>query len=152
MGTRNNPGVNDCYDRALPDEPRFTLLARDPDFRRLLQEWAGKREADVLCGERPEKDGVLVAEARLLALQGSKWRREHMGEWRKPPPPVPEEDGSFLLGVDDAKKMPLSQIALLRFHMGRFFPPAAETNPTNIQDWWIGFIYGMSRRIRLPLP
>ena len=30
MGTKENPGKYDCHDKALPDEPLFTLLARDP--------------------------------------------------------------------------------------------------------------------------
>lgn len=30
MGTKSNPTQFDCYANALPDEPMFILLARDP--------------------------------------------------------------------------------------------------------------------------
>lgn len=30
MSTKSNPGSFNCYDRAEPDEPLFTLLGRDP--------------------------------------------------------------------------------------------------------------------------
>lgn len=39
MGTKNNPGKFDCYDAALPDEPMFVLLARDP----VVREWVRRR-------------------------------------------------------------------------------------------------------------
>ena len=83
MGTKNNPGNYDCYAKALPDEPLFTLLGRDPDFHRLVNEWAGKRMADIMCGERPDSDKVMVAEARYCAIAGEKWRKNNMGIWRK---------------------------------------------------------------------
>ena len=57
MGTKNRPGLFDCYDAALPDEPSFHLLARDPDFRAAsARSWANKRERDIKCGERPLSD------------------------------------------------------------------------------------------------
>lgn len=43
MGTKNNPAPNDCYDRAEPDEPMFTLLARDPTGATLVSIWAKLR-------------------------------------------------------------------------------------------------------------
>jgi hypothetical protein len=67
MGTKENPGKFDCYAKALPDEPVFVLLGRDPDFCRLVNEWAGKRAADIECGERPETDWPLVDEAGKCA-------------------------------------------------------------------------------------
>lgn len=83
MGTTENPGKYDCYNKALPDEPKFTLLARDPDFARLINLWADKRMADIKCGDRPREDVHLVTEARNCALTGAEWRRENLGKWRK---------------------------------------------------------------------
>ena len=40
MGTKVNPGRFDCYAKALPDEPMFTLLARDPNFYEFVKLWA----------------------------------------------------------------------------------------------------------------
>ncbi|MDE2031366.1 MAG: hypothetical protein KGI58_03875 [Patescibacteria group bacterium] len=82
MGTKNQPGKFDCYSKALPDEPMFILLARDPDFYRLVNEWANKRELDISCGERPASDGPLVREVRICAAQAANWRRQNLGAWR----------------------------------------------------------------------
>lgn len=83
MGTKNEPGQFDCYANALPDEPMFVLLARDPDFARLVNEWADRRERDISCGDRPQTDWALVSEARICALKALHWRRNNLGKWRK---------------------------------------------------------------------
>jgi hypothetical protein len=83
MGTKQNPGAFDCHAKALPDEPQFTLLARDPDFSRLVRKWARRREADVLCGLRPVDDLGMVTEARRTADAGRRWRVANDGLWRK---------------------------------------------------------------------
>ena len=85
METKNNPGERSCYVNALPDEPMFVLLARDPDFSRLIMEWSSRRIRDVVCGDRPESDMELVNDAYNTAAAGAKWRRNNMGKWRKPP-------------------------------------------------------------------
>lgn len=82
MGTKNNAGEFDCYANALPDEPMFVLLARDPDFHRLVYEWADRRSADIRCGLRPETDWPMVYEARACATAAEKWRKENNGKWR----------------------------------------------------------------------
>lgn len=43
MGTKNNPGKFDVYEKAHPDEPMFVLLARDPDAPTLVDLWAHMR-------------------------------------------------------------------------------------------------------------
>ena len=83
MGTITKPGDFDCYHNALPDEPMFVLLARDPDFHRLVWEWSERRMFDIGCGERPEADKFMVAEARYCAIAGAEWRKNNMGIWRK---------------------------------------------------------------------
>lgn len=82
MGSKNEPGDFDCYANALPDEPMFILLARDPDFHRLVMEWANRRSADVQCGARPESDMHMVAEAQACAFNGREWRKKNNGKWR----------------------------------------------------------------------
>lgn len=83
MGTKNNPGEFDCYKNALPDEPMFVLLARDPLFRRYVMDWARDRQYMIDCGERPESDRHMVAEAQECAFNGQKWRKDNNGIWRK---------------------------------------------------------------------
>lgn len=46
QATKENPHPLDCWDRALPDEPRFALLARDPLFVPLVALWAALRRRD----------------------------------------------------------------------------------------------------------
>lgn len=60
MGTKNNPGAFDCYAAALPDEPLFVLLGRDPLAPALVELWATTREA---LGE----DSAAVGDARDVA-------------------------------------------------------------------------------------
>lgn len=57
MGTKNNPGSFDCYKNALPDEPMFILLARDPEAPLLIRLWANirRRIGDDLKAEEAEK-------------------------------------------------------------------------------------------------
>src|SRR5690242_15758496 len=83
MGTKNNPGEFDCYAQALPAEPMFVLLARDPEFNALVYEWATRRAAAIRCGLRPETDWPMVFEAQACATAGEKWRKENHGVWRK---------------------------------------------------------------------
>jgi hypothetical protein len=41
MGTKNNPGKYDCYEKAESDEPMFILLARDKHAAQIVRLWAG---------------------------------------------------------------------------------------------------------------
>jgi hypothetical protein len=83
VGTKNNPGRFDCYAAALPDEPIFVLLARDPNFFQLVSQWADRRWRDIRCGDRPESDVDVVKEAKQCAIDGQTWRRMHNGIWRR---------------------------------------------------------------------
>jgi len=76
----------DCYLRKLPDEPHFTLLARDPEFAAMVRKWAKRRERAVDCGLCPPEDRARVLSAREIAAQGVEWRRQNNGKWRNPPP------------------------------------------------------------------
>lgn len=83
MGTKNNPGKFDCYQNALPDEPMFVLLARDPEFCNLVSQWANKRMADIRCGLRPDSDLAVCYEALDCAVNAENWRKNNNGIWRK---------------------------------------------------------------------
>ena len=81
-----------CLDRAMPGEPTFSLLARDPSFGHMVRGWADERERAIDAGDRPADDRQQVQEARDIATAGEKWRREHLYEWRRQPhSPVPPE-------------------------------------------------------------
>jgi hypothetical protein len=84
MGTKNNPGQFDCYDNALPDEPMFTLLGRDPDAPDVVRKWADNREQLVKLYLRPASDMEQVQEARECADEMERWRRSNCLVWRKP--------------------------------------------------------------------
>lgn len=67
MATKNNPGPNDCYKRAEPDEPMFTLLGRDPCASMLVLTWIRMRRA--LGGSSTEQ----LEEARVCAHAMAAW-------------------------------------------------------------------------------
>lgn len=48
MGTKNDPGEFDCYARAHPDEPLFTLLGRDRLAPGLVRLWAALRSGEAI--------------------------------------------------------------------------------------------------------
>jgi hypothetical protein len=85
MGTKNQPGEFDCYANALPDEPMFVLLARDPEFFSLVMRWADRRLVAINRGQRPESDRQMVQEAQECAIAGQQWRRANNGKWRRSP-------------------------------------------------------------------
>jgi hypothetical protein len=84
MGTKENPGEFDCYDKAQPDEPMFVLLARDPAAPSLIRRWASIRQDDIINGLRPDSDRGLVYEALVVARAMEVWRVEADHKWRKP--------------------------------------------------------------------
>lgn len=84
MGTKLNPAPNDCYARALPDEPMFVLLARDPEAPAAVEAWAVRREAVALLrdGVLSEAERALVDEARACAHSMREWREANHPRWR----------------------------------------------------------------------
>lgn len=82
MGTKNNPNPNDCYAKALPDEPMFVLLARDLTAPELVRDWAEMREVEIEDGIRPAEDRAMVEEARQLSRDMEEWRVANDGAWR----------------------------------------------------------------------
>jgi len=84
MGTKNNPAEFDCYANALPDEPMFILLARDPSAPGLVEDWASIRNKECHEGRRPMSDQAMVREALECAAKMVEWRKANDGAWRKP--------------------------------------------------------------------
>lgn len=74
MGTKLNPGRYDCLAKAEPDEPYFTLLARDALAPALVGVWALKRTLLILCGLKPKDDEAMVVEAEECAEAMRAWR------------------------------------------------------------------------------
>lgn len=72
MGTKNSPGVFDCYHAAEPDEPMFVLLGRDPLAHMLVRIWADLRQGF----DSPDK----VNEARTCADALEAWARKKRGD------------------------------------------------------------------------
>lgn len=83
MGTKNNPGKFDCYANALPDEPMFILLGRDPSAPSKVRAWAEDRQTDIRLGKRPETDMSAVTDARQCADDMERWRDQNNGAWRQ---------------------------------------------------------------------
>jgi len=101
MGTKSEGDM--CYSAALPDEPMFVLLARDPQAPELVRKWANEREnklatpamyIDGTYGDGrkgwhyPDDDETTaekakIAEARYCAARMEVWRYENEGKWRK---------------------------------------------------------------------
>jgi hypothetical protein len=83
MATKQNPGEFDCYKKAIPNEPLFVLLARDPSMPDLVRRWAIIRKNEIDSGRRPESDRAMVMEALDCANDADKWRAINDGMWRK---------------------------------------------------------------------
>jgi hypothetical protein len=75
MGTKNNPGTFDCYEKAESDEPMFILLARDVTAPARVLDWARQREAAITRGDKPQSDMTMVEEARACAKAMYEWRQ-----------------------------------------------------------------------------
>jgi hypothetical protein len=83
MGTKDNPAVTDWYASTPPDEPRFTLRARDARASDLILLWADKLRTEILVGTRPEGDMALVQQAIERAKAMIEWRKVNPeGPWQ----------------------------------------------------------------------
>lgn len=98
MGTKEKPGQFDCHANALPDEPMFILLGRDPLAPYLTQIWAMIRAGDRQGARRvfheliiDPKSGRFVTEpdadkavnAAICSSEMMQWRMNNDGAWRK---------------------------------------------------------------------
>ena len=72
MGTKNNPGKFDCYAKAHPDEPMFTLLDRDPVAGVLVRMWLTLRSRTADSQREHEK----LREAQEVCGAMETWCRD----------------------------------------------------------------------------
>ena len=87
MGTKNNPGNFDCYDKLDPDEPMFVLMGRDPQAGYIVRCWAedrvrkiaADRDGGVISSVQYELEMNKVLEAYKCADDMDAWCR-HMGK------------------------------------------------------------------------
>lgn len=86
MGTKANPAPNDCYVKAMPNEPLFTLLARDIHAPEVIRFWAQLRGDDIDMRLAPGADQAMIAEALACANAMEVWREQNDGKWRAPLP------------------------------------------------------------------
>lgn len=76
MSTKNNPGAFRCYEAALPDEPIFTILGRDPAGPATLRFWAQER---VRIGKTVNPDDCdRIDDAVRDASRMSDWRDDNL--------------------------------------------------------------------------
>jgi hypothetical protein len=110
MGTKNNQGPFNCHAAALPDEPIFTLLARDPAAPEAIRHWVASREA---FGKHvTDEDFTKLQEARTTADEMKAWRDANCNptgdgipSWRIPRNQV-DEDSDRRVAVELAMGVP----------------------------------------------
>lgn len=99
METKNHQGPHSCYAKAMPDEPMFVLLGRDPAAPMAILRWIELRQQ--IKGQGV--DAAQLEEASHDAQRFEKWRLEHDGQWRDYDPsadlvPTPRDEISSLAG------------------------------------------------------
>jgi hypothetical protein len=72
MGTKADPGPFNCHAAAAPDEPIFTLLARDKHAALLVNLWAVLRALD-----RGPDDPKVVESCNVVDAMNEYLRRKH---------------------------------------------------------------------------
>ncbi len=102
MGTKQRPGSFDCYANALPDEPMFILLGRDPLAPFLVSVWSAVRMGDwekagVVFEAMIDRVGMTYSvapdvdpgiEAMDCSAAMFAWRQQNDGRWRQTTAPV----------------------------------------------------------------
>lgn len=87
METLTNLDPRGCLSKALPDEPFFVLLARDPSAPAAIVRWADLRAARAV-EEEGRQDAQQLTEAFDIAEAMQAWRKANDGRWREQRPPV----------------------------------------------------------------
>lgn len=84
METKQNLSRRGCLAFALPDEPMFILLARDPDAPAAIRSWCERRARRQVLEPTIELvgDSEKIVDAVDDAEAFEKWRAENEGSWR----------------------------------------------------------------------
>jgi hypothetical protein len=76
--TKENPGPFDGLERAAPDEPVFTLRAKDPLAAKLVRDWVQLRRFATAVADMPEDARALeltqISEAEQISWDMDDWR------------------------------------------------------------------------------
>lgn len=108
MANKMHPGAFRCYDAALPDEPIFVILGRDPAAPATIAYWASQRR---MLGKNENTDDLArIDAARKEAFVMSDWREANLDPhgdgvptWRLP---RPEPEGERPIRMNPALGMP----------------------------------------------
>lgn len=77
--TKLEPGAFDGFEKAEPNEPLFTLLARDPLAPALIHEWVDRRRKEIIASDIPaakrKVELTQAMEAENIALAMIEWRK-----------------------------------------------------------------------------
>lgn len=111
MGTKLTPGRFDCYAKAEPDEPLFTLLARDKEAPGLVEQWALSLRNEVHAGRKPLSDLIQADEAFACARAMRAWRAANRAE----PTTTIEVPGTTTAAEMKAQYRPRRQPAEIEF-------------------------------------
>lgn len=131
MGSKLNPGRFDCYDAALPDEPMFILLARDPSAPGLVNKWASERQHAIRVGQRSLKDREMVHEALRCAEDMHRWRAHNNGVWRRPLADNHQPDMRYVTHVEIKHSAKLDE-AIKRFQNTTTSPLSRPITPPTL--------------------
>lgn len=86
MANKTHPGMFRCYEAALPDEPMFVLLGRDPAAPATIEFWANERNR--LGKTTDDDDNARIGAALREAEEMRGWRTkimDHATETGEPP-------------------------------------------------------------------
>lgn len=79
MGTKNDPGKYDCHGKAAPDEPIFTLRAKDMLAPFVVRQWAlayhEYHKRGIISSKKFEQEKFDEAMACADAME--EWRKKH---------------------------------------------------------------------------
>lgn len=135
MGTKNNPGNFNCYAAAMPDEPIFILMGRDPAAPVAMEFWIEERQR---LGKAVDQDDLdKIEENRTLQGAFRRWREQNLNgpngypTWKEP---------RYLIDSDPPIRMDLSEAPSVPDHRfgemfkGRHYAYARglTINPTHL--------------------
>lgn len=80
MGTKNNPGIYDCYAKAGPDEPIFTFRANDPMAPDMIDEWVLRATARGVPLPKRQEAATIAEDMRAWKRQQARDSASHRGD------------------------------------------------------------------------
>lgn len=111
--------MNDYLKKALPGEPVFGLLGRDPCAPAAIRHWCELRAKRGV--EEGGQDADQLVDVFEIADAMEAWRLEHDGEWRNPPqpeavttPPTPSDTLEKVAGRVLGGGNPLNNLQVIR--------------------------------------